>query len=107
MEGADRPVWVVFNDPRRFGWIDLFTGPTHPMIANMGPEPLGNMFSAESLASGLVARRGPIKTALLDQRLVAGIGNIYACEALHGAGLSPRRRADTIRGKRPNGLWMP
>ena len=104
MQGGTAPLWVVFNDPRRFGWIDLYSGPTHPMIANLGPEPLGNIFSAESLASGLAARRGPVKTALLDQRLVAGIGNIYACEALHGAGLSPRRRADTIRGKRAERL---
>ena len=104
MDADNGPRWVVFNDPRRFGWIDLFSGPTHRMIADMGPEPLGNHFSAETLSHGLAARRGPVKTALLDQKLVAGIGNIYACEALYGAGLSPRRRAYTIRGQRAERL---
>ena len=104
MAGSGRPCWIVFNDPRRFGWIDLFSGETHPMLAEMGPEPLGNAFSAATLLRGLAPRRGPIKTALLDQRLVAGIGNIYACEALFGAGISPRRRAYTIRQTRADRL---
>ena len=65
---------------------------------------MATCFRPTRFASGLAARRGPIKTALLDQRLVAGIGNIYACEALHGAGLSPRRRAYTIRGQRAERL---
>ena len=95
-----RPAWIVFNDPRRFGWIDLFRGETHPMLADMGPEPLGNSFSATHLAAALAGRTGPIKTALLNQQIVAGIGNIYACEALFMAGLSPRRKAGTIRGGR-------
>ena len=94
------PCWVVFNDPRRFGWIDLFAGDTHPMVADMGPEPLGNLFSEDYLAAALDRRTGPIKTALLNQQIVAGIGNIYACEALFYAGLSPRRKAGTIRGAR-------
>ena len=98
------PCWVVFNDPRRFGWIDLFKGETHPMIAEMGPEPLGNQFSATHLASVLERRTGPIKTALLNQQLVAGIGNIYACEALFYAGISPRRKAGTVRGQRAERL---
>lgn len=102
--GAEGPGWIVFNDPRRFGWIDLYQGETHPMLADMGPEPLGNSFSAEGLMAALAGRSGPIKTALLNQQLVAGIGNIYACEALFGAGLSPRRRADTIRGSRADRL---
>ena len=88
MQGAASPCWVVFNDPRRFGWIDLFRDDTHPMLADMGPEPLGNEFSAATLTARLAARRGPIKTALLDQRLVAGIGNIYACEALSANGIA-------------------
>ena len=96
--------WVVFNDPRRFGWLDLFTGETHPMLADMGPEPLGNGFSASYLVSALAGRTGPIKTALLNQALVAGIGNIYACEALFLAGLSPRRKAGSIRGGRAERL---
>ena len=104
MQGGACPQWIVFNDPRRFGWIDLFEGETHPMLADMGPEPLGNGFSATSLTAALERRTGPIKTALLNQQIVAGIGNIYACEALFGAGLSPRRRAGTIRGGRAERL---
>ena len=99
-----RPAWIVFNDPRRFGWIDLFRGETHPMLADMGPEPLGNSFFATHLAAALAGRTGPIKTALLNQQIVAGIGNIYACEALFMAGLSPRRKAGTIRGGRAERL---
>lgn len=99
-----RPAWIVFNDPRRFGWIDLFRGETHPMLADMGPEPLGNSFSATHLAAALAGRTGPIKTALLNQQIVAGIGNIYACEALFMAGLSPRRKAGAIRGGRAERL---
>ena len=96
--------WIVFNDPRRFGWLDLYRGEVHPMLVDMGPEPLGNSFSADHLVAALVGRKGPIKTALLDQALVAGIGNIYACEALFMAGLSPRRKAGTIRGGRADRL---
>lgn len=101
---SDAPSWIVFNDPRRFGWIDLYAGETHPMLADMGPEPLGNSFSAGSLMAALTGRSGPIKTALLNQQIVAGIGNIYACEALFGAGLSPRRKAGTVRGARAERL---
>ena len=96
--------WIVFNDPRRFGWLDLYRGELHPMLVDMGPEPLGNSFSADHLVAALAGRKGPIKTALLDQALVAGIGNIYACEALFMAGLSPRRKAGTIRGGRADRL---
>lgn len=98
------PTWVVFNDPRRFGWIDLFRGETHPMLADMGPEPLGNSFSAAHLMASFAGRTGPVKTALLNQQIVAGIGNIYACEALFLAGLSPRRKAGSIRGVRAERL---
>ena len=96
--------WIVFNDPRRFGWLDLYRGEVHPMLMDMGPEPLDNSFSADHLVAALAGRKGPIKTALLDQALVAGIGNIYACEALFMAGLSPRRKAGTIRGGRADRL---
>ncbi|HCA14410.1 MAG TPA: DNA-formamidopyrimidine glycosylase, partial [Alphaproteobacteria bacterium] len=96
--------WIVLNDPRRFGWLDLYRGEVHPMLVDMGPEPLGNSFSADHLVAALAGRKGPIKTALLDQALVAGIGNIYACEALFMAGLSPRRKAGTIRGGRADRL---
>ena len=102
--GGNDNAWIVFNDPRRFGWIDLYRGDTHPMLADMGPEPLGNSFSADSLMAALAGRTGPIKTALLNQQIVAGIGNIYACEALFGAGLSPRRKAGTVRGARAERL---
>ena len=68
--------FVVFNDPRRFGWIDLFSDEVHPMLAQMGPEPLGNMFSNAYLTTAFAKRSGPVKTALLNQQLVAGIGNI-------------------------------
>lgn len=94
---------VVFNDPRRFGVIDLAATvglEAHPLLAAIGPEPLGNRFDGAYLRAALAARRGPVKTALLDQKLVAGIGNIYACEALHAAGISPRRRADRIAAVR-------
>ena len=96
--------FLVFNDPRRFGWIDLFSDETHPMLAQMGPEPLGNMFSEAYLAAAFANRSGPVKTALLNQKLVAGIGNIYACEALFYAGISPRRKAGSIKGRRAQRL---
>lgn len=90
---------VTFNDPRRFGTIDLC--PTaavgeHPLLAGLGPEPLGNAFHAGCLAAGLAGRRAPVKAMLLDQRLVAGLGNIYAAEALHRAGIAPWRPAGRI-----------
>ena len=88
-------VHVTFNDARRFGVMDL--APTdglekHPLLSSLGPEPLGNAFSETHLTAALRARRSSLKTALLDQRVVAGLGNIYACEALHRAGLSPHRQ---------------
>ena len=102
--GVAATIFVVFNDPRRFGWIDLFSDEVHPMLAQMGPEPLGNMFSDAYLATALANRSGPVKTALLNQQLVAGIGNIYACEALFYAGISPRRKAGSIKGRRAQRL---
>ncbi|MGF1660399.1 MAG: bifunctional DNA-formamidopyrimidine glycosylase/DNA-(apurinic or apyrimidinic site) lyase [Rubrimonas sp.] len=90
---------VTFNDARRFGAMDLW--PTadlaaHRWLAGLGPEPLGPDFHAQALGAALAGRRTPIKAALLDQRTVAGLGNIYVCEALHRAGISPRRIADGI-----------
>jgi formamidopyrimidine-DNA glycosylase len=90
---------VVYNDPRRFGQMDVIASEardSHPLLARLGPEPLGNRFSAAVLAEKLVGRTGPIKTALMDQSVVAGIGNIYACEALFKAGISPIRKAGSI-----------
>ena len=94
---------VVFNDPRRFGMmvpVPTAEVETHPLLAALGPEPLGAEFEAEVLSARLAGRRSPIKAALLDQAVVAGLGNIYVCEALFRAGISPRRRADTIGSKK-------
>ncbi len=99
--------YVVLNDPRRFGWIDLFaesTMSTHKLLANMGPEPLANDFSATQLEAAFKGRSGSVKNALLNQTLIAGIGNIYASEALFLAGISPRRKAGNISGARAERL---
>jgi len=100
VEGGPR---IVFNDARRFGAMDLW--PTaelesHRLLAALGPEPLGNEFDEIYLAGRLKGRRTPIKAALLDQRIVAGLGNIYVSEALHRAGISPERLAGSISGPR-------
>ena len=88
---------VVFNDPRRFGSMWLHDDRLKkPPTGALGPEPLDEAFTAEVLASAFHRRRAPLKSALLDQRVVAGLGNIYASEALHRARLSPRRAAGTL-----------
>jgi formamidopyrimidine-DNA glycosylase len=90
---------VTFNDPRRFGLMDLIPRgglDTHPALAALGPEPLSADFNPAALAHALRGKKTPLKVALLDQRVVAGLGNIYAAEALHLARLSPSRRASTI-----------
>jgi formamidopyrimidine-DNA glycosylase len=89
---------VIFNDPRRFGFMLFAEAPpeTHPMLAGLGVEPTGNTLDGALLASLLKGRRSPLKAALLDQRLIAGLGNIYVAEALWRAGLSPLREAGTI-----------
>jgi formamidopyrimidine-DNA glycosylase len=91
-------VMVTFNDPRRFGVMDLIGDglASHPVFAAMGPEPLGASFGAAALARALTGKRVALKVALLDQRVVAGLGNIYASEALHLAGLSPLRRSSLL-----------
>jgi len=94
-------------DPRRFGSLDLM--PTdredaHPLLAGLGPEPLTENFSVGHLSAALAGKRTPIKAALLDQRIVAGLGNIYVCEALFRARISPRRLAHTIPGARAQRL---
>ena len=99
---------VTFNDPRRFGVMDLIeqnTDGQHRAFKSMGVEPLDASFDAHVLARAFANRKTAIKVALLDQRNVAGLGNIYASEALHRAGLSPTRRASTIATK--NGLPRP
>ncbi len=90
---------VTFNDPRRFGFMDLVPEEslaTHPALSRLGPEPLSPEFNASTLARACRGRKVPLKIALLDQRVVAGLGNIYAAEALHVARLSPHRQASTI-----------
>jgi formamidopyrimidine-DNA glycosylase len=92
-----------FVDPRRFGSVDLVATAleeTHRLLQAMGPEPLEAGFSADSLDAALAGRRTPIKAALLDQRVVAGLGNIYVCEALFRAGISPVRLAQSVPGAR-------
>ena len=90
---------VTFNDPRRFGLMLLVPREelaTHPLMREVGPEPLGNAFDASLLAAACAGKKTSLKAALLDQTIVAGLGNIYVCEALHRARLSPRRRASTL-----------
>jgi formamidopyrimidine-DNA glycosylase len=98
---------IAFNDARRFGAMDIH--PTerlaeHRLLDGLGPEPLGNAFSAAYLAARLAGRRTPVKAALLDQRIVAGLGNIYVCEALHRAGIAPARLAGSLSAERIAGL---
>ncbi len=90
---------VIFSDPRRFGVMDLIAPgalATHPTLSKLGPEPLSAEFDAYALARKCRGRKTSLKVALLDQRVVAGLGNIYASEALHVARLSPNRMASTI-----------
>jgi formamidopyrimidine-DNA glycosylase len=104
---TDEGVAVRFNDARRFGFLDLSHQDRlaeHPMLRLLGPEPLGNEFSGPVLAERLAGKVTPIKAALLDQRVVAGLGNIYVSESLYQAGLSPRRLAATVGGLRAERL---
>lgn len=96
---ADSDLVVKFNDPRRFGLCDLTTReelPNHSLLRDLGIEPLEPCFTAAWLEGKLQGKGTSIKAALLDQRLIAGIGNIYACEALYRAGISPLRRAGDV-----------
>ncbi|WP_114395452.1 bifunctional DNA-formamidopyrimidine glycosylase/DNA-(apurinic or apyrimidinic site) lyase [Oleisolibacter albus] len=94
--------WVVtYNDVRRFGFMDLIDEDrldSHPLLASLGPEPLGNGFNATQLSDRLAGKVTPIKAALLDQTVVAGLGNIYVCESLFRAGIDPTRPAQTVAG---------
>jgi formamidopyrimidine-DNA glycosylase len=90
---------ITLNDARRFGAVDLWPTPdldSHRLLAGLGPEPLGNGFHAAYLAERLAGRATPVKAALLDQRTVAGLGNIYVCEALWRARISPLRLAREV-----------
>ncbi|MFQ1700459.1 bifunctional DNA-formamidopyrimidine glycosylase/DNA-(apurinic or apyrimidinic site) lyase [Loktanella agnita] len=94
---------ITFNDARRFGAMDLMATAEqedHWLLRDLGPEPLGNTFNEAYLIDRLQGRNTPIKTALLDQRIVAGLGNIYVCEVLFRAGIDPRRKAGQISAKR-------
>ena len=96
-----------YEDHRRFGLMDLADAgrlEEHDLLRHMGPEPLAPDFDGPALAKRLHAKDTPIKAALLDQRVVAGLGNIYVCEALFHAGLSPRRRAGSVQGRRADRL---
>lgn len=98
---------VRYSDPRRFGLMDLTTMDAldvHPLLAHLGPEPTGEDFTGPRLARRLEGKRTPIKAALLDQTVVAGLGNIYVCESLFQAGISPRRSARTVQGGRAERL---
>lgn len=93
---------IVFNDPRRFGYMKVIARKAlddEPLFKGLGPEPLGNEFDAAMLARSCANRKTSLKAALLDQRVVAGLGNIYVCEALFRAHLSPRRLAATLATK--------
>jgi formamidopyrimidine-DNA glycosylase len=94
---------VVFNDPRRFGYMKIFARDRiedEPLLQGLGPEPLGNEFDAAMLARACANKKTSLKAALLDQRVVAGLGNIYVCEALFRSHLSPRRLAATLATKK-------
>lgn len=100
---TDEGVRLEFNDPRRFGYMDLIARDAlgaHPWFKGLGPEPLGNEFSALYLADALAGKKTAIKAALLDQRIVAGLGNIYVVEALHRAGIAPTRLAGSVSRQR-------
>ena len=99
----DNGARITFNDPRRFGAMDLLptaAADTHPLLARLGPEPLGNSFDETYLVAALKGRNTPIKSALLDQRVVAGLGNIYVCEALFRAHIAPTRKAGQVGAAR-------
>lgn len=104
---TDRGCRVTFYDPRRFGYMDLVALDaleSHPWFAGLGPEPLGPTFDADHLAARFKGRKQGPKTLLLDQRVVAGLGNIYVCEALHRAHVSPLKSAGSIRRPRIEAL---
>ena len=99
----DNGARITFNDARRFGMMDLAPSDAindHRLLRDIGPEPLGNNFDERTLIAGFKSRNTPVKTALLDQRIVAGLGNIYVCEVLHRTGISPKRKAGQLSPKR-------
>lgn len=104
---TDAGATIRFHDPRRFGFMDLIAAErlfAHPLLANLGPEPLDNAFDGPGLAARLKGKKTSIKAALMDQRVVAGLGNIYVSESLFRAGISPKRTAATVQGGRADKL---
>ena len=100
---TDTGVEIRFNDPRRFGLMTLAPADglaEHKLFRHLGPDPLTPAFTPASLSAALKGRKTSIKAALLDQRIVVGVGNIYACESLYRAGISPKRKAGTVVGER-------
>jgi formamidopyrimidine-DNA glycosylase len=94
---------IIFNDPRRFGYMKIIARnelDVEPLLRGLGPEPLGNEFDAAMLAASCEDKATSLKAALLDQRVVAGLGNIYVCEALYRAHLSPKRQAKTLADRK-------
>lgn len=99
----DNGARITFNDPRRFGAMDLLdtaTAEDSKLLSVLGPEPLGNAFSESYLVAALKGKNTPIKSALLDQGIIAGLGNIYVCETLFRAGIHPKRKAGQIAAAR-------
>ena len=99
IEHDGKPVKVIYNDPRRFGFMHLWKRSEldlYPAFAELGPEPTGNALDADYLARRLGGKSQPLKGALLDQTVIAGLGNIYVCEALWRSHLSPRRQSGTL-----------
>ncbi|CUH86681.1 Formamidopyrimidine-DNA glycosylase [Phaeobacter sp. CECT 5382] len=98
---------VTFNDPRRFGAMDLIDTSglaEHKLLKVLGPEPLGNDFHEDHLIAAFKGKNSPVKSALLDQGIIAGLGNIYVCEALFRAGISPKRKAGQLSAARVSAL---
>ena len=98
---------VTFNDPRRFGAMDLIETAglaEHKLLKVLGPEPLGNDFHEDHLIAAFKGKNSPVKSALLDQGIIAGLGNIYVCEALFRAGISPKRKAGQLSAARVSAL---
>jgi formamidopyrimidine-DNA glycosylase len=103
MLDMDNGARITFNDPRRFGAMDLLetsTAEQHKLLSVLGPEPLGNDFHEDHLTAAFKGRNTPVKSALLDQGIIAGLGNIYVCETLFRAGISPKRKAGQIAAPR-------
>jgi formamidopyrimidine-DNA glycosylase len=98
---------LALCDPRRFGFVELVrteAWEAYPPFAKMGPEPLGDIFTGKLLHKMLSGKATSIKAALLDQRVVAGLGNIYVCEALHISGISPRKQAGKLTARQCDAL---